>query len=111
MACRTYKRFLEPKEVYLGDNTIVYAQGQGTQLLQIGPYILVLSVWFVPDPAHRQWYCHLNTLLWVQESVYSLLSPARHWRSAVKRQNQLVKYPAEGIFGLIFAIDVRGTNK
>ena len=42
MACRTYKRFLEPKEVYLGDNTIVYAQGQGTQLLQIGPYILVL---------------------------------------------------------------------
>jgi len=50
---KSYKRFQEPKEVYLGDNTIVYAEGQGTQLLQIGPYILDLSVWFVPDLAEN----------------------------------------------------------
>ena len=48
-----YKRFQEPKEVYLGDNTIVYAEGQGTQLLQIGPYTLDLSVWFVSDLAEN----------------------------------------------------------
>jgi len=41
-----YKRFLKSREVYLGDNTVFYAEGQGTQLLQIGPD---LSVWFVPD--------------------------------------------------------------
>jgi hypothetical protein len=47
---KDYKRFL-----YLGDNTVVYGEDQGTQLLQsklqIGPYILVLSVWFVVDLA------------------------------------------------------------
>jgi transposase InsO family protein len=48
-----YKRFLNPKEVYLGDNTVVYAEGQGTQILQIGPYILDLSVWYVSDLAEN----------------------------------------------------------
>ena len=63
-----YKRFLKPKEVYLGDNTVVYAEGQGTQLLQIGPYILDLSVWFVPDLVENL----LSTRL-LDQAGYSLL--------------------------------------
>ena len=65
---KSYKRFLKPKEVYLGDNTVVYAEGQGTQLLQIGPYILDLSVWFVPDLAENL----LSTRL-LDQAGYSLL--------------------------------------
>ncbi|EED20850.1 hypothetical protein TSTA_080830 [Talaromyces stipitatus ATCC 10500] len=41
---KDYKHFLEPREIYLGDNTTIYAEGSGTQHLQVGPYILVLNV-------------------------------------------------------------------
>ena len=43
---KEYKYFRELKKVFLGDNTAVFAEGSGTQLLQSG---LVLSVLFVPD--------------------------------------------------------------
>jgi hypothetical protein len=46
---KEHKHFREPKKVFLGDNIAVFAEGSGTQLLQSGPYILVLSVWIVPD--------------------------------------------------------------
>ncbi|EED17244.1 hypothetical protein TSTA_022980 [Talaromyces stipitatus ATCC 10500] len=41
---KDYKHFLEPREIYLGDNTTIYAEGSSTQHLQVGPYILVLNV-------------------------------------------------------------------
>ncbi|EED22593.1 conserved hypothetical protein [Talaromyces stipitatus ATCC 10500] len=50
---KDYKHFLEPREIYLGDNTTIYAEGSGTQHLQVGPYILVLNVWFVPKLAEN----------------------------------------------------------
>jgi hypothetical protein len=39
-----YKRFREPKQVFLGDDSFVYAEGQGTLRLQVGPYPLDLLV-------------------------------------------------------------------
>jgi transposase InsO family protein len=65
---KDYKRFVEPKPVYLGDNTIIYAEGQGTNLLQIGPYILELPTWFVPDLAENL----ISTRL-IDRTGYSLL--------------------------------------
>jgi len=65
---KDYKRFAEPKPVYLRDNTIIYAEGQGTNLLQIGPYILELPTWFVPDLAENL----ISTCL-IDKNGYSLL--------------------------------------
>lgn len=43
------------------------AKAQGIQLLQIGPFILVLSVWFVPDLAEN-----LISLQLLDQAGYSI---------------------------------------
>jgi hypothetical protein len=54
-----YKRFREPKQVFLGDDSFVYAEGQGILRLQVGPYSLNLLVWFVPKLAENLISSHL----------------------------------------------------
>ena len=65
---KDYRRFREPKKVYLGDNTAIYAEGLGTQQLQTGPYILELSSWFVPSLAENL----ISTRL-LDQAGYSIL--------------------------------------
>jgi transposase InsO family protein len=50
---KDYKRFREPRKVLLGDDTAITADGSGTQSLQIGPYLITLSFWFVPNLAEN----------------------------------------------------------